>query len=132
MKAYLAWPWTPWIIIYLGHKNFAGYQLGRYDVNYELVYCSWFDYLHLLFGLLALIPLWFVWEKQRSDGVQTAVRLRFSAAVVAAAVHLFVNGLGLVGPAPCPADSRYRSSVALPPMPMSAANTVTWKSGPPL
>ena len=104
MKAYLAWPWTPWIIIFLGHNNFAGHRLEKY-VNHQLVYCSWFDYAHLLFSLLALIPLWFVWQKHRSDGVRTWVRWGFSAAVVVAAVHLFVNGLGLVGPAPCPSVS---------------------------
>jgi hypothetical protein len=101
LKGYLCWPWTPWILIYVSHSLHVGRQSGHY-VNGHLTLCTWFDWDNFLFSFLALIPLWFIWQKQRSDGVAIWVRLGFSAAVVVAAIHLFVNGLGLVGPSPCP------------------------------
>ena len=121
IRSYLAWPWTPWILILLAHGNFVGYRMAHY-FNDRLTFCEWFEYDNLIISLLALIPLRFIWQKQQSDGVQTRVRLGYSVAVVVAAVHLFVNGLGLVGPRRCSSEPPRSGGFAS--MPMSAANVM--------
>ena len=94
--------WFPWVLVVLGHLVTIGGK-SSFTSNGVLKSCSWIDFGSIGFAIAAaLVAGRMLAVPGKPDNVpiwQKAV----TAAAILAAVHLFFNGLGLVGPSPCKA-----------------------------
>jgi uncharacterized membrane protein YidH (DUF202 family) len=93
-------PWLAWAFIVIGNV----FKFSKWEAvhrNCQLVSCDWISPTAILFGVIAFIVA-ALWWLQTSPEERSGTTKFFEAAAVVAAIHLILNGAGLVGPDPCP------------------------------
>jgi hypothetical protein len=93
-------PWLVWVVIAIGYIINPVWWVAHWQ-NCHLVECSWFRPLQAFFAVVAFI-LAIVWWVKTDKATRGNFVSFLNGAVFLVIIHMFLNGIGQLGPDACP------------------------------